>query len=455
MKKITIFCLLFSIFYTFSQFIYAQNNDVKSGYKISITLNHYDDNVLYLVNYYAGESAVIDSSFSKKGVFNFTNKKTKLHSGIYSIQTATNQQLFDILIDKSRFFTIETDYETPLQYLSIKKSEENIQFFEYQKALVTDQDLTPFLETSPNSLLSKYVKAQNFPIYQTLFSDTAFLNNNLSIDQINHHIFKSYFDHIDLKDDRLFRSPLSINIKLYFSELMSQMIQDDEEMFSTVDRFLERTIDTNTRPINAEIQYYYVKKLMQLYISNLPEFDTLFLYLYDHYYYPDNDQWGIFDASYKRVFTMVEARKRKTMVGKYIDPIEAFDKDKKKINTKDLKCNYIILWFWDPDCEHCVIETPELHDFYISKHNELSFEVVAVSVTDDHERWVKCSDENHLEWINLSYSMGDPNYDFLDYFDLVATPGIFVIDKDHKIIARQISLDKIKKLLELNKTKVQ
>jgi thiol-disulfide isomerase/thioredoxin len=455
MKKALIFYFLLSIFTTLQQNTYAQQNQIKEGYKISIKLNHYVDDILYLVAYSGGEPYILDSAFSNKGVYTFAKKRSVLQSGIYSIHSKTDQPIFDILIDQNRFFKMETDFEKPLQYISIKKSEENILFFEYQKALATNQDLTTFLETSPNTFLSKYIKAKHFPITETFFLDTSFMNQNLSSVEINQYILKHYFDHIDLNDKRLYRSPLKINCKFYFSELFSQMVTDDEEMFYLVDQFLERTIDTNNRPLDFEIQYFYIKKLMQLYMNNTPQFDSMYVYLHDHYFKPEQDQWGIFEESYNRVFSTVAERKRRSMPGRIIEPLVAYNSEREAVSSQDITSKYTIIWFWDPDCEHCLIETPILHEFYKQKHRELNFEVIAVSVTEDYERWIKFINENHLEWINLSYAMGEPNYDFLDFFDLTSTPGIFLIDKNHKIIGRQISLDKIQKIIDSNTTKVQ
>ena len=455
MKKALIFYFLLSIFTTLQQNSFAQQNQIKEGYKISIKLNHYKDNILYLVAYSGGEPYLLDSAFSKKGVYTFANKRSVLQSGVYSIHSKTDQHIFDILIDQNRFFKMETDFEKPLQYISIKKSEENILFFEYQKALATNQDLTTFLETSPNTLLSKYIKALHFPISQTFYLDTAFFNKVQSAEEINQYILNHFFDHIDLNDKSLFRTPLKIEYKFYFSDLFLQTLIEENEMIPLIDQFLERTIDTNIRPIDLEIHFFYVKKLMQLYMNNAHQFDSMFVYLHDHYFNPEQDQWGIFEKSYNRVFSMVAERKRRSMPGRIIEPLVAYNSEREAVSSRDITSKYTIIWFWDPDCEHCLIETPILHEFYKQKHRELNFEVIAVSVTEDYERWIKFINENHLEWINLSYAMGEPNYDFLDFFDLTSTPGIFLIDKDHKIIVRQISLDKIQKIIDSNTTKIQ
>ena len=61
---------------------------------------------------------------------------------------------------------------------------------------------------------------------------------------------------------------------------------------------------------------------------------------------------------------------------------------------------------------------------------------------------------SHDNWMNGSYSMGEPNYDLVDFFDLLATPGIFIIDKNHKIIARQFPLSKLGEIFENYKNQI-
>ena len=44
---------------------------------------------------------------------------------------------------------------------------------------------------------------------------------------------------------------------------------------------------------------------------------------------------------------------------------------------------------------------------------------------------------------HLDETIREPNYDFINYFNILTTPGSFLIDKDHKIIMRSFSLDEL------------
>jgi hypothetical protein len=88
-----------------------------------------------------------------------------------------------------------------------------------------------------------------------------------------------------------------------------------------------------------------------------------------------------------------------------------------------------------------------MYDFY-SKYQELyHFEVIACSVTEDYDRWIKFT-KDYPAWINTSYAIEMPNYDATDYFNFADTPAIFIIDKQHRIVARQFPLDDLFEIFE-------
>ena len=141
---------------------------------------------------------------------------------------------------------------------------------------------------------------------------------------------------------------------------------------------------------------------------------------------------------------------RKLAPGAQIPELTAFDINGKQHSTNEIRTKYTILWFWDPDCDHCQEMTPVLHDLYQEKADELDFEVFAVEVNDDYERWTAFSEKYGLDdWINLSTSMGETSEDFIEYFDIVTTPVILLIDneKNHVIIARQITLEEVEQMM--------
>jgi len=219
---------------------------------------------------------------------------------------------------------------------------------------------------------------------------------------------------------------------------------------------------------NQEVVIYYLRKLFAIYLYNRPVFDTIPVWLFDNYYskiantpvirYPSpiTDSYynkiGTenlhFSAIEDRVIRKVIERKRRLLPGHIIPPLAAYNIDHQLISTDKIDKKYIIVWLWDPDCDHCLEETPKLNQFYENFHNIYQFEIFAVSVTDDFERWKKFIEDHKLQWLNASYAIDEPNYDFIDYFDILTTPAIYLINKSHVIIERQFSLDDIYSIFE-------
>jgi peroxiredoxin len=136
-------------------------------------------------------------------------------------------------------------------------------------------------------------------------------------------------------------------------------------------------------------------------------------------------------------------RKRKLLPGKTVPALVSYDINNAKHSSSDITKDFIILWFWDADCDECIVETPKLNDFYKEFANYYNLEVYAVAITDDLEKWDNFCKNNDLKWINVNYYMNDPNYDFIEYFDLITTPVIYLLDKNHTIITRDFPLEEI------------
>jgi peroxiredoxin len=199
---------------------------------------------------------------------------------------------------------------------------------------------------------------------------------------------------------------------------------------------------------NAEIFCYYLKKLFAFFLYHDPAFDTIPIWLYDNYYTKIDSENSIFSESENRIIKKVVERKRRLMPGHSIPPLSAYNIDNHLISTDKIDKKYIIIWLWDHDCDLCIEETPKLNQFYKSFHDLFQFEIFAVSVTDDSDRWRDFSEKHDLQWINLSYAMGESNYEFVDYFDILTTPAIYLINKSHIIIERQFSLDDLYSIFE-------
>jgi thiol-disulfide isomerase/thioredoxin len=96
--------------------------------------------------------------------------------------------------------------------------------------------------------------------------------------------------------------------------------------------------------------------------------------------------------------------------------------------------------FWNPECEHCVQYLAELKSIY-QTYNRQQFEVIAILTSDKPELWKKTIHENDFIWKNY-YDKKLLN-DFIEDLFLYSTPQLFLLDKDKKIVAKDISTDEL------------
>ncbi|MCL2247172.1 MAG: redoxin domain-containing protein [Lentimicrobiaceae bacterium] len=394
------------------------------------------DKYLYLTGIYGHKPYMVDSAKYAKKQYLFKNLKKELPSGFYSIQNRNGDILADFIIDHTRKFTIHSNNNV-IEFLN---SDENIVFQQLKKDILEENSLKHYIETSPESLLAKFVRAQYIPVPIPEFHWGSPDGRDAAAEKYYQYLINHYFDNVDFKDIRLMHTPLDVDLKYFFME--SLFPQTSENMISSIEMLFQRILDENPTPAQMDVRDFYLKKLIHCYITADHKFDPVFVYLTDHYVSKLTESEFISDSEIN-VFQRIADRKRKNLVGETIPVFESYTIDHKKVSTSDMTAKYTLLWFWDPDCEHCSEYTPVLNDFYSNYRDLYDFEVIACSVTEDFDRWVAFIKQHNLKWINTSYAIEEPNYDAVEFFNFNDTPAVFIINRKHQIVARQFSVDEL------------
>jgi len=440
MKNIRRFsCFLFLLSIVFLH-LSSFSQATAKGYEIRFKPQNVNDKYLYLTGIYGNRPWVVDSAKYAKNQYIFKSNKQVLPAGFYTIQSQDGTVLVDFIIDQTRKFTIE---ETENGFVFIN-SDENVIFQQFKKDLLAGNDLRFYHETAPESLLGKFVLAQYIPVsIPEFFWGSA--GREAAAQRYYQYLIDHFYDNVDFKDIRLMRTPLNIDLKDFFVE--SLFPQTAENVIQSIGNLFNRILDENPTPEQLDVRDFYLKKLIHLYMNLDPKFDTVFIYLVDNYVSKLTQSEFISDSEIS-VFKRIADRKRRTLVGHTVPVFESYTKDHHVISTADMPSKYTVLWFWDPDCDHCLDDTPKFYDFYLKYHDLYSFEVIACSVTEDYDRWIAFINDHHLDWFNTSYAVAEPNYDAIEFFNFDDTPAVFIIDRQHKIVARQFSLNELLEVFE-------
>ena len=110
------------------------------------------------------------------------------------------------------------------------------------------------------------------------------------------------------------------------------------------------------------------------------------------------------------------------------------------VSLYDIKKEFVILYFWEPNCGHCQEATPKLKAYYDEAKNE-GVEVFAVCTQADRAKWEKYIQDNKLDWINGWDPQRASNFDY--YYNVTSTPSVFILDRNKKIIAKKLPVEQI------------
>ncbi len=111
-----------------------------------------------------------------------------------------------------------------------------------------------------------------------------------------------------------------------------------------------------------------------------------------------------------------------------------------------LKTDYILLFFWSADCGHCAELTDKIYPWSQQTKVNEKLSIIAISLDDtnlDIIAWEQKKKEL-TEWKHLHDTEGVRSKVAGDYY-ILATPVMFLLDKDKKIIAQPLNLDELEK----------
>lgn len=468
-KKI-LFILIISSFYFLSQ---AQTED---SYKIEIKLKGNQDTVLYLANYYGDKTYIADTAYNEKGkgIFAFS-KQEELEGGLYIIVSQEKKSLFEFLVADSRDMKFETSKDDYTQNMKIQNSKENLVFYEYLqysskmydqvkpinadlKRLDTDADSAKIhrdklkainlemvnykesiMKEYPDSFLTSFFGLLKDPkIPDTLLT----LPDGTKDSAYPYRYYKAHFwDDVNLADDRLIRTPVFYRkLDTYFDKVI---IKDADTIINEIDGILSKMDETGD---------LYKFSLWHLTIkfdeSQIMGHDAILVHLSDQYFSKGKAGW----LNEQVVQNIIEEadKRRGTIIGKQAPNLIMQDTNFKPVSLYDIKEDFTVMFFWDPQCGHCKEETPKIVDFYNSKAKELSVEVYAVCTDTNMVKMKEYISKRGMNFINVN---GPRAYtaDYHDLYNIFSTPVIIVLDKDKKIIAKRLQSDQLEGFIENHK----
>lgn len=447
---------------------------VKAQYEIKLEISGCKDSCLILGHYYLDKTYAIDTAWNKKGRFVFKKKDKKLESGIYFFSTLKGK-FCEFMVDKEQNFTLKTDDKDWTYDMKVKGSQTSAIYFDYMKSnklltekvtqlsqdklSLSDEEYAEkmkqlqqygdslknvFIEKHPDHLLTKVLTATKPVAIPDMPVPTKADGSPDSTEWQNarwYYYKQHYFDNIDLSCSGLLRTPSAVFNRTYeyfWNEVMKYEPVDSILVYA--DRVIERA--NGSKAMNRFLIHNITERYLQ---SGIMGQDRIYVEMVKRYFKSGKADW-LSPSSIETEVLRAE-KWENLLIGKTVPNLACPDQKGDWHDLYGLDKKYKILVFWSADCGHCVKEVPKFNEFYKKFKDKYDLEVMAVNTESDTAHWQKFIAEKNLDWINLNGLVA--NFDWREYFDIVKTPVVYILDRRNVIIAKNIQGDNIEKVMEL------
>ncbi len=490
------------------------------GFKIDVHIKNLANKEVILGHHFADELIPDDTiTLNSKGFGTFKGKE-KLPGGMYFVFLPNKrffdflldkEQTFSITGDTANFDNSisfkgseeNTRFQKYKKYLN-KVGMQRKKLFEEKKTVKNDKKKIAEIDAQlkkigkeaedfyqkttteyPNDFFTKFLKATREPKVPESISDR----------KEQYFYFRNhYFDNFDVSDPRLLRTPIYKNSIDKFLDKV--LMQHPDTLISEVDKLVEKS------RTNEELFRFMLVHLFNKYASSqIMTAENVYVHIAEKYYIKEAS-WSAPEfikelknkVKYRKKCligtirqnitfnevpkdtnsintllkmipkleedgTRIEASKADSIV-KYNLKVELlkeyFDKFTVSNSLNKIASKYTILWFWTPDCSHCVKETPEFYKLYQEKAlKKQGVEVVTVFLQKDITDWKSFSHitKEWLEFIkdnelNGWFNVWNPFDPFRKNYDIHSSPVLYVLDENKEIIAKRLGYDQAIEMIE-------
>jgi len=453
----------------------------ENSYEIKITFKPFSNQFIYLGYYYGKQRPITDSVRLDQNGYGVFKGDKKLEGGLYLIGFPDKKNYFEVFIDRQQHFSIIADTADLLHTIKFQGSEDNDLFIRYQlfiaekgkkideakknlatavsgkdsarwTATITENDneikayRTGLAKQHPEATLTLLLNTMKEPkIPPADQQPGGKYDSTFAYQYYKQH----YWDDVYFFDGRLVRTPVfEPKLDKYFEQLV---YPHPDSVIREIDWML------GYASASPEMQKFLLIKFVNRYLNQKYMWeDKVFVHLFEKYFsgqeYPWLNEQGkkiIFDRAYSLMANLF---------GNPASDIQLADTSGEVQYLYSVTEPYTVVCFWDPTCGHCKETLPRIDSIYKAKWKFEHVKVFAVAKESEgsKEDWKKFIRDHGLAgWVHVYYSKAEENErvksgipGYMQLYDVLSVPTLYLLDKDKRIIAKKIPFDQIDQVLD-------
>ena len=482
----------FSLVLLFSSAVHAQAvkklplaNTKSVGHNIEITLKPYKNTKVYLGTNYGQNRVLADSAMLNDASLGYFKGKEKLTPGIYFIVSPKYNILFEFLVDEGQQFKIIADtlnigaytiigskdndifstYSKTMNQLGAQRNQleqaynsaatasDSVKYLQALKKMDTSfkEERQKIMTSAPNSMMRFFLDVLQRPDVPAI----PIINGKADSTYPFYYVKNHFWDNVVFNDNRLLRTPFfEAKLDEYFKNYVSR---EPDSIIEEVQYML------TVAKTGKEIYPFLLFKFTNKYIS--PEFmgqDKVFLHIFQNFF--SKGDTVLLNNESKKAITERAYSIMANLIGNPAPPLNLNTIDNKSFSLYNSPAKYTFIAFWDPTCGHCKEEMPRVDSFYTKNWKQLGVQVIGVNTNvKELASWKQFITEQHFDagWLhayqtdaayNAEINAGKPTT-IRQLYDVFKTPTFYLLDKDKKIIAKNLTVEQFHDFLQAQQKK--
>ncbi len=418
-----------------------------------------------MIGVYLDQNYVLDTTQMVNGMINFKNPEG-YPQGLYYISLMGNNYI-QVILGEDQEFIMNCHAKNITNTMKIEGSKENELFYytslyeqpvnhtisaaieeventekgtkEYKKAVekrvALEKDREAYyrklLNDNPESLFARFKLGGQNPVINTDLDEAG---------QVTDYR-RRFWEYVDFSDRRLMRTPIIGNkLKRYMKELT---VQHPDSLISSSKMLMDK-IEKSPEFFKAIANWIVLE--YEPTKTTLMDPEAVFVYMIQNHFTHEKAFWS--DSLSVNSFQKRANEMAQSLLNKNAPNVISTDQFGNQQELLAKKADYLVVYMFNPECEHCQEQTPELINYYHKNKDEV--DVFAIAIQTEEQKW-----RDYVKKLNFPFTtVYDPtNRSIYAKYYVDITPELYVIGPDRKIIGKNLKVFQIDTIIERDKEK--